>query len=167
MMVKILTPFTPHTLPHTPQVLVLAGTSILSMLLVLWDFENIVLFQNIYFENILCLWHSESDVFQTVTSKSWWPGWGWAFSSVPFSLSPSKTGRSVTVCCGCLLVRVFSVMGLFPLQYLESIYSLKTIPDWNSPLNPPMLQIRVTKSQWLIGKHNQRHKEMNTKGQLK
>lgn len=135
-----------------PPCLALAGMSILSMPLVLWGFEN-----------ILCLWHGESDVFQTVISKSWWPGQGCTFSSVPFSLTPSKSGRSVTVCCGCLLAHMLNVMGFFLLQYVESIFCLKTIRDWNSSLNPLILKIKVTKSQLLIGKDIQRHKEKNIK----
>lgn len=135
-----------------PHVLALAGMSILSMLLVLWGFEN-----------ILCLWHSESDVFQTVISKSWWPGQGCTFSSVPFSLTPSKSGRSVAVCCGCLLTHMLNVMVFFLLQYVESIFCLKTTRDWNSSLNPLILKIKVTKSQLLIGKDIQRHKEKNIK----
>lgn len=69
------------TVPPSPHVLALAGMSILSMLLLLWGFEN-----------ILCLWHSESDGFQTVISKSWWRGQGCTFSRVPSVSLPARLG---------------------------------------------------------------------------
>lgn len=98
----------------------LVGCPLCLMQLVLWAFES-----------ILCLWQNWSDIFQAVFSKSWWLGRGCepcTFCSEPFSLSSSKTGRSVTMCCGYLLAHMLDIIIFFFPRTIFGIHSLSLEP---------------------------------------